>query len=297
MRLVEKLVSGLFNQGQKHFEKLVVGHIGEVGMLCDGIVGVVIRCERNCYFIKLIFSKLILCSIYKNIMALKNQYKTTEEDFREAITSSKNIAEVLRKLGYYPKGRNYDNFIKRANLLNIDVSHLNHADGKYIRDQAEIRLLLSPSDIRRAVANNISRQSSLRTLSLKVEIGSNVSWIDRKIRELGIDTSHWLGEAHLKGRRQPKAIPLENLLVEGVKTKIYPIKSRLIKEGIWEYKCVWCGISEWQGEHITLQMDHINGNRKDNRLENLRLLCPNCHSQTETFCKRKELLVGKDIKY
>jgi 5-methylcytosine-specific restriction endonuclease McrA len=62
------------------------------------------------------------------------------------------------------------------------------------------------------------------------------------------------------------------------------LKSRLLKEKLIEYKCVKCGnTGEWQGEPLSLQLDHINGNNKDHRLENLRLLCPNCHSQTKTY--------------
>jgi 5-methylcytosine-specific restriction endonuclease McrA len=52
------------------------------------------------------------------------------------------------------------------------------------------------------------------------------------------------------------------------------------------YSCAECNISEWQGNPITLELDHINGNNKDNRIENLRLLCPNCHSQTATYKNR-----------
>lgn len=62
------------------------------------------------------------------------------------------------------------------------------------------------------------------------------------------------------------------------------LKARLIKEQVIENKCVGCGISEWNAKPITLQLDHINGNSSDHRLENLRLLCPNCHSQTDTWC-------------
>lgn len=60
------------------------------------------------------------------------------------------------------------------------------------------------------------------------------------------------------------------------------VKARLIKNGIKEWKCESCGITEWLGKRIALELDHINGNNSDHRLENLRILCPNCHSQTDT---------------
>ncbi len=60
---------------------------------------------------------------------------------------------------------------------------------------------------------------------------------------------------------------------------------RLLALG-WTYACLWCGIATWRGKSLTLHVDHINGVHSDNRLENLRFLCPNCHSQTDTFCNR-----------
>lgn len=63
----------------------------------------------------------------------------------------------------------------------------------------------------------------------------------------------------------------------------YKLKNRLIKEAIKENKCECCGITEWNGKPISLELHHIDGNRFNHRLENLILLCPNCHSQTETF--------------
>jgi Zn finger protein HypA/HybF involved in hydrogenase expression len=66
------------------------------------------------------------------------------------------------------------------------------------------------------------------------------------------------------------------------------LKKRLIKEKVLEYKCVSCGISEWNDKEISLHLDHIDGNNHNHKLENLRLLCPNCHSQTETWCGKNK---------
>jgi hypothetical protein len=83
---------------------------------------------------------------------------------------------------------------------------------------------------------------------------------------------------------RPQRWPLERLLREGRCRKT--IKSRLVDAGIFTNACSNCGLTEWQGKPLSIQLDHINGNPTDNRIENLRMLCPNCHSQTETFGSR-----------
>ena len=70
----------------------------------------------------------------------------------------------------------------------------------------------------------------------------------------------------------------------------FKLRNRLLQENIKEYKCECCGLSKWNNLPIPLELHHIDGNRHNHKLENLKLLCPNCHSQTETFR-------GKNIKY
>ena len=78
----------------------------------------------------------------------------------------------------------------------------------------------------------------------------------------------------------------------------FKLKNRLIKELKWQHICSICKLQEWNNEKIPLQLDHINGVSNDHRLENLRLLCPNCHAQTETYCgknvKRRNTIVSDE---
>jgi Zn finger protein HypA/HybF involved in hydrogenase expression len=84
-------------------------------------------------------------------------------------------------------------------------------------------------------------------------------------------------------KKYSSKLPLEQVLIKDSGYNRTKLKERLIKEGLKEYKCECCGITEWNGKPLSLQLHHINGIHNDNRLSNLQLLCPNCHSQTENF--------------
>jgi len=82
-------------------------------------------------------------------------------------------------------------------------------------------------------------------------------------------------------------MPIERLLVDGRRqTNRSHLKQRLLAERIKREECEQCGISRWRGKPLSMALHHVNGRSKDNRLQNLELLCPNCHSQTENFAGR-----------
>ena len=88
-------------------------------------------------------------------------------------------------------------------------------------------------------------------------------------------------------KKMPYVHDLESILVKASSFQTYKLKKRLLKAGLLAYLCSSCGLSTWLDQPIPLELDHINGDSRDHRLENLRLLCPNCHAFTETYRAKK----------
>jgi Zn finger protein HypA/HybF involved in hydrogenase expression len=98
-----------------------------------------------------------------------------------------------------------------------------------------------------------------------------------------------------RGEVRPRslAMPLDVILRQSRDRST--IKRRLLQAGLLSNRCDACGLSEWRGKPLSIQIDHINGIRTDHRLENLRMLCPNCHSQTETFAGKNKPLLSRVV--
>lgn len=120
--------------------------------------------------------------------------------------------------------------------------------------------------------------------------GTAYKILKKRMDEENIDYSHIpMGLSCNRGRRfeHKDSIPLEKIMVEGSKYCRSSLKRRLMKKGIIENKCSICKKQpEWEGKPLVLVLDHINGVNDDNRIENLRLVCPNCNSQLSTTTGR-----------
>jgi len=145
-------------------------------------------------------------------------------------------------------------------------------------------------ELQTVVKEAASLADILRIIGLTTKGTSNYHRLKKRLDEEGIDYSHIkLGRDSNRGREfGPRAkIPLEEVLIEGSDYSRTSLKKRLISEGVLENRCSKCGQEpEWEDEPLVMILDHINGVHDDNRKENLRLLCPNCNSQTDTFAGR-----------
>lgn len=143
--------------------------------------------------------------------------------------------------------------------------------------------------LRKLVTESLSRSEVLR--KMKLVPSSNVRTFNKYIALYNIDISHFDAQkSRLRTRKQFCTTPLSDILIENSnRVDRYGLKQRLVNEGVLKYICTKCGnVGEWQGEKLTLHLEHKNGINNDNRLENLEFLCPNCHSQTSTYAGRNK---------
>lgn len=138
-----------------------------------------------------------------------------------------------------------------------------------------------------AVKNSFSYSGVCRLIGLSPK-GGNLYTVKKKIAEMGLDVSHFTFQRWNKGLTNGehpsiKKKPIEEILKENSGWRSHQLKLRLLKEGVKEAKCERCGNTEWEGGPIPLELHHINGVHNDNRLENLQILCPNCHALTDNY--------------
>lgn len=128
--------------------------------------------------------------------------------------------------------------------------------------------------------------TSLKQVLLKLNVtayGGNYTVLKNAIEYFELDTSHFVGQAWNKGKIMPAKYSLSDYHENKSPIQSYKLKNRLIDNKLLKPVCSNCHKDKWLDNPIPLELDHINGNNKDNCFENLRLLCPNCHALTPTY--------------
>ncbi|MFF7763721.1 HNH endonuclease signature motif containing protein [Streptomyces griseorubiginosus] len=203
----------------------------------------------------------------------------TTEELRAAAAAAASVRGVARALGVPDDSRS------RATL-----SRMLHAEGIGMRHFAHQRVSIPDDRLRALVPRSTSYADVVRGLGLEVN-DTNHRRVRRATTRLGLDTGHFKRRTWAQpDRPAPQPIAQRVLVVlpsDAGRTNRSQLHRALTEVGV-PYSCETCGnTGEWLGQAITLQIDHVNGDWRDNRRENLRYLCPNCHALTETWCRQK----------
>lgn len=182
---------------------------------------------------------------------------------------------------------------KIAKEMNTSSSTVRYWLKKYnlkTNGTTEERTHWSKETIVDAIKNSSSKSDILRNIGLKINSG-NFQTLEKYCKLYEIKLDHIKFNFKLNSTKngfQKKVTNKEIFIKNSKRNNNNLIKKRILEGNLLKNECEICKISNtWMNKPIVLQIDHKNGNRFDNRLENLRFLCPNCHSQTETFCSKK----------
>lgn len=203
--------------------------------------------------------------------------KITDAELLAAVPRAQNMRQLLLMLGVAAYGGNYEVIRQRLRLLGVEAAALQPRTRTWQPVPTEV------------LAAAIARSDSYASVAHRVGWGDGAAALRRvqsQATAAGLDTSHFLGQGWRRGSSGSgrSARPLEEVLVRGRRPgSTTDLRRRLVDEGVLAAECAACARDEWQGRRIPLELDHVNGDRTDNRLENLRLLCPNCHAQTDTY--------------
>ena len=138
-----------------------------------------------------------------------------------------------------------------------------------------------------AVKNSNCKSDVLRYLNISTKSG-NFQTLERYMKKYGINEDG-LKYDYKRGYKWPKKYNNPDIFCENSTMSRKNIKKRIIKDELIKYECSECdNTGEWNGKPLSLELDHMNGINDDNRLENLRFLCPNCHSQTSTYSAKNK---------
>ncbi|MCH0570073.1 HNH endonuclease [Streptomyces sp. MUM 136J] len=202
----------------------------------------------------------------------------TDEELRTAAASADSVRGAARTLGVPDDGRSRAALGRMLRHRRIDTTHFRHG-----------RPALPDDILRTAVRSAHSYADVMRAMGLDVT-HTNHRRIRRRVAQLGLDIDHFTRRPRTAAPTvvpRPRADGVLVVLPSGsARPKRERLHAALAERGV-AYACVSCGNrGEWLGRPITLHIDHIDGDRLDNRIGNLRYLCPNCHALTATWCRR-----------
>lgn len=203
----------------------------------------------------------------------------TTEELAEVAASATSMRGVARALGVPDDSRSRATLGRMLHARGIDMGHFSHR-----------RVRISEEELREIVRNSTSYADVMRGLGLEVN-DTNHRRVRRAAARLDLDTHHFKRRGWGRPERPAPAATAHRVLVvlpsHAGRTNRSQLHRALAEVGV-PYACESCGNpGEWLGRSITLQIDHVNGDWRDNRRENLRYLCPNCHALTETWCRQK----------
>ena len=203
----------------------------------------------------------------------------TKEKLEEAVRTSHSYSQAKKKLGLSTGAQAHKALRELVEKYDISLQHFWRERKDYLKLE----------ELKKAVASSTAMSEVFEKMGFNKYGGGNYRQFKTWVKKYELDISHFTGQAHRKGKQLSarnkyaiKEILIKDSPYQGSSSSL---KKRLIKEGILENKCYECGLIEWRGKKLVNQLEHMNGDSSDHRIENLTMLCPNCHSQTSTYCR------------